>query len=246
MSEELVVVLAATAIAYFVKSITGMGGPLLAIPIIAASTSVEHAVVVVAFANLVTNGYLIWQYRSSAHSIRWLLVPLLVTGTVGTVVGTWLLTELDDRILSLVLAVVVVAYIVRYLTSPDVALPVDAGRRLAVPVGLAGGLMTGATGTGGPLYATLLHALRLERGPFVLIMSLLFQILGVIQIGVLISLGSFTEERIQQGLLALVPLVVVMPLGVLLSRRLRQRSFELAVLALLAFSAIRLVMNAVS
>lgn len=243
MTEELVVVLVATAIAYFIKSITGMGGPLLAIPIIAASTSVEHAVVVVSFANLVANGWLIWEHRASGSSIRWLLVPLLVTGTIGTVIGTWLLTELDDRILSIVLAIVVVGYIVRYLTSPEVALAESTGRRLAGPVGLAGGLMTGGTGTGGPLFATLLHALRLERGPFVLIMSLLFQILGLIQIGVLVSLGSFTDDRVQQGLLALIPLVLVTPLGVVLSRRLRQRYFELAVLALLAFSAVRLIMN---
>ena len=244
MTEHLVLVLVAVAIGYLVKSVTGMGGPLVAIPIIAASTSVEHAVVVVSFANLVANGYLVWEYRRAWNESRWLLVPLLAAGAVGTIVGSWLLTELDDRILSLVLALIVVAYIARYLTAPDFQLSHPAGRRLAAPVGLAGGLMTGGTGSGGPLYATFLHALRLDRPTFVFTMSLLFQIFGPIQMVVLAALGSYTQPRVVQGLAALAPLAVVMPLGVFLSRRLRQRAFELAVLALLGFSALRLVLNA--
>ena len=246
MTHELVVVLAAVSVAYLVKSIAGMGGPLLAIPIIAASTSVEHAVVVVSFANLVTNFYLVWEHRAAWSESRWLLIPLIVSGTVGTIVGSWLLTELDDRILSLVLALLVVAYIIRYLTAPDFELPRKLGRRLAAPVGLAGGLMTGGTGSGGPLYATFLHALRLDRAGFVFTISLLFAIFGPIQMVVLASLGSFTDTRVTQGLLALIPLAVVIPLGVVFSRRLRQRLFEWVVLSLLGFSAIRLLLNALS
>lgn len=243
---EVLLVLAAVAIAFLVKSVTGMGGPLLAIPIIAASTSVEHAVVVVSFANLVTNGYLVWEHRKTWNESRRLLVPLVSSGAIGTIAGSWLLTELDDRILSLVLALVVVAYIVRSVTSPDFELALGLGKRLAGPVGLIGGVMTGGTGSGGPLYATFLHALRLDRETFIFTMSLLFLIFGPIQMIVLATLGSFTQPRILQGLAALIPLTVVIPLGVVLSRRLRQRAFELAVLALLAFSAVRLLLTSLA
>lgn len=242
---EVVVVTLAVTLGYFVKGVTGMGGPLLAIPIIAATTSVEHAVVVVSLANLASNGYLVWEHRKAAAGIRWFLVPLIVTGTVGTIIGSWLLTELDDRILSLVLAAVITVYILRFLTTPQVALSAGLGRRLAAPVGLAGGLMTGGTGTGGPLFATYLHALRLSRAGFVFTMSLLFQIFGPIQIVVLASLGSFTRERTIQALLAIVPVLVAAPLGAVLARRLPHKWFERAVLVLLALSAIRLVTDAV-
>lgn len=245
MTVELAVVLIAVTLGYFVKGVTGMGGPLLSIPIIAVTTSVEHAVVVVSFANLVANGYLIWEHRSSARGHAWLLVPLIATGAAGTVFGSWLLTELDDRILSFVLAAVIAAYILRFLTRPDFELNRRVGRRLAIPVGLAGGVLTGGTGSGGPLYATFLHALRIDKAAFVFTMSLLFQIFGPIQIGVLVSLGSFTPDRTRQALIAIIPVVVAAPLGAALSRRLPQRVFELAVLALLALAALRLVMTAV-
>lgn len=219
-----------------------MGGPLLAIPLIAPVTSVEHAVVVVSFANVLANGWLLWENRASARGLRWLLMPLLVAGTVGTVFGSWLLTELDDRILSWVLAGVVVTYIVRFLTRPQFRLQDTAGRLLAGPVGLTGGILSGGTGIGGPLFATYLHALRLERTVFVFTISLIFQILGPIQMTVLASLGSYTEIRVHQALFALLPVVVVLPFGMLLARRLPQKVFEYAVLALLSLSAVRLVM----
>jgi uncharacterized protein len=241
---EVVLVTVAVTLGYFVKGVTGMGGPLVAIPIIATSTSVEHAVVVVSMANLVANGFLVWEHRTAAAGIRWFLVPLVVAGTVGTVAGSWLLTELDDRVLSLALAAVISAYIIRFLTTADVHLSAGLGRRLAAPVGLAGGLMTGGTGTGGPLYATYLHALRLPRAAFVFTISLLFLIFGPIQMVVLASLGSFTQERTLQAVVAIVPALVAAPVGAVLARRLPQRWFQRAVLAILALSAIRLVVDA--
>lgn len=240
MSSELVVILA-ISVAYFVKSVTGMGGPLLAIPIIAASTSVEYAVVVVSFANLLTNGYLVWEHRSAASRVKWIVIPLVVTGGISTVLGSWLLTEIDDQILSYVLAAVVFVYIVRFLVKPDFELSPVAGRRLVAPVGFAGGLLTGGTGSGGPVFATYLHALRLDRRGFIFSMSVLFQILNPIQMVVLFSLGSFTAARVELGVWALLPLLIVVPLGTVVSRRLPQRVFEMAVLVLLAFSAFRLV-----
>lgn len=235
-------ILAAVAVGFLVKGVVGMGGPLLAIPLIAPVTSVEHAVVVVSFVNVLANGWLVWEHRRSARGLRWLLMPLLVAGTAGTVFGTWLLTELDDRILSWVLAAVITAYIVRFLTRPRFRLRESLGRRLAAPVGLAGGVLTGGTGSGGPLYATYLHALRLDRSVFIFTISLIFQILGPIQMVVLASLGSYTEVRVQQALLAILPLLVVFPLGVVVSRRMPQKVFEYVVLALLGVSAVRLVM----
>lgn len=235
-------VLAAVAVGFLVKGIAGMGGPLLAIPLIASVTSVEHAVVVVSFANLLANAWLVWEHRTSARGMGWLLLPLLVTGTAGTVFGSWLLTEMDDRILSWVLAGIIAAYIARFITRPQFRLEETLGRRLAAPVGLVGGVLTGGTGSGGPLYATYLHALRLDRSVFIFTISLIFQILGPIQMVVLASLGSYTGPRVQQALLALLPLLVVFPLGVALSRRLPQKVFEYAVLGLLAVAAVRLVM----
>lgn len=223
-----------------------MGGPLLAVPFIASITSVEHAVVVLALGNLVSNGWLLWEHRAGASGTGFVMIPFLAVGTAATIAGTWLLTEVDDRILSVVIALVIVAYIWRFLADPDFGLRHDTARRTAAPMGLVGGGLLGATGTAGPLIATYLHSIRLGRSSFVYMMCLTFQVFGLIQLVTLVVLGAFTPERTSQGLWAILPVLVMTALGIAIGRRLNQRAFEFVVLALLAFAAVRLMLSALS
>jgi hypothetical protein len=241
---ELALVLAAITLAYFIKGIVGMGGPLLAIPFIASVTDVQHAVVVLSLANLVSNGWLLWEHRAGAAGTGPVMIPFLTVGTAATVAGTWLLTEIDDRFLSLVVALVIVAYVARVLTDSDFALDPERSRRWAAPVGLVGGVLLGATGTGGPLIATYLHSVFGSRAAFVLSMSLTFQVFGLIQIVTLVGLGAFTADRTVQALWAILPVVAMTPVGIWLGRRVRQPLFQKLVLALLAFAAVRLIITA--
>ena len=244
MTGEFGIILLAIAVAYLVKGVAGMGGPLLAVPVIASVTSVEHAVVVLSLANMASNGWLLWEHRSGARGTGFVLIPFLVVGTVATVAGTWLLTELDDRILSVVIAVVIVGYIWRYLANPNFGLQHDTARRIAPPMGLVGGGLLGATGTAGPLIATYLHSLRMSRSSLVYMMTITFQIFGLIQLATLVFLGEFTPERTTQALWAIVPVGIVTFLGIRLGRRLDQKAFEYVVLGLLGFAAVRLVISA--
>ncbi len=244
MSTETVLVVLVIAVAYSVKGVAGMGGPLLAVPVIASITSVEHAVVVLSLGNLVANGTLLWEHRAGAKGTGFVMIPFLVVGTAATIAGTWLLTEVDDRILSVVIALVIVGYIWRYLADPHFSLQRDTARWMAAPMGLVGGGLLGATGTAGPLIATYLHAVRLGRSSFVHMMSLTFQVFGLIQLVTLIVLGAFTPERTEQALWAIIPITVMTAVGIRIGRRLNQRAFELVVLALLGFAAGRLVLSA--
>ncbi len=244
MSTETVLVILVIAVAYSIKGVAGMGGPLLAVPVIASITSVEHAVVVLSLGNLVANGSLLWEHRGGAKGTGFVMIPFLLVGTAATIAGTWLLTEVDDRILSVVIALVIVGYIWRYLADPHFSLERETARRMAAPMGLIGGGLLGATGTAGPLIATYLHAIRLGRSSFVHMMSLTFQVFGVIQLVTLIVLGAFTPERTEQALWAIVPITVMTAVGIRIGRRLDQRAFELVVLALLGFAAVRLVLSA--
>jgi uncharacterized membrane protein YfcA len=111
-------------------------------------------------------------------------------------------------------------------------------------MGLVGGGLLGATGTAGPLIATYLHSIRLGRSSFVHMMSLTFQVFGLIQLVTLVILGAFTPERTEQALWAIVPVTVMTAIGIRIGRRLNQRAFEFVVLALLAFASVRLVLSA--
>jgi uncharacterized membrane protein YfcA len=244
VTTEFLLVLLVIAVAYTVKGVAGMGGPLLAIPFIAAITNVEYAVVVLSLANMVSNGWLLWEHRSGAKGTGFVMIPFLVAGTVATIVGTWVLTEFDDRVLSVVIAIVIAAYIWRYLADPQFRLEKDTARRLAAPMGMVGGGLLGATGTAGPLIATYIHSIRMSRPSYIHMMSLTFSVFGIIQLVTLVVLGAFTPERTTQALWAIVPVALMTLIGIRIGRLINQRTFELVVLALLGFAAIRLLWSA--
>ena len=118
------------------------------------------------------------------------------------------------------------------------------GQALAIPVGAGGGLMHGALGASGTVFGSFYHSLRLPRDEFVFALTITFLWFGTLQIGTLAQLGSFGRERVIQSLIAVIPVFVVTPLGERLSRSLNAEVFGRVVLALLATSAVALIVGA--
>jgi uncharacterized membrane protein YfcA len=228
----------------FVKGVTGSGLPMIGIPFMAPFLGVEHAVVVMAIPTTVANAWIVGETRKAASGARHLL-PLLIMGAAGTVVGTWILVSFDDRWLSLALAGMIIAYALLFLAKPDLHLSRRITNRANAPVGLGSGVLLGATGIAGPVLATYLHAMRMDRATYLFALTGLYGALGLIQIAALIGLGSFTLERLGQGLATLIPMVLALPLGLRVSRRISHRVFELSVLGVLLVIAIKLITDAV-
>ncbi len=243
---QIALVLVAVAIGFFAKGLTGIGGPMFAIPVTAAVTDVEFAVTVIAIPTLVANVWLLWQTRAAAGSVRRYLAPMLLAGTIGIFIGVWLLVSVDDRWLSLVLALVVIVYIVWYLTNPSFELSDQAAQRLAAPVGFVAGGMHGATGISAPVVATYTHSLNLPRTGFVFAVTVPFAVLGAVQIVSLIAVDAYDSERITAALIAIIPVLFVIPLGSRVGERLSQKTFQIVVLVVLGIAALRLLWSVFS
>jgi uncharacterized membrane protein YfcA len=239
------IILIAMIVGAFIKGATGQGLPQIAIPVMASFLGVEHAVVVMAIPGVVANGWLLWTYRSRASATRD-LPAMILTGAVGSVAGTTLLTTLDDRILSLALASVIGLYVVVFLANPNFGLSQSITRYTSPPAGLAAGLLQGSTGVSGPLLSTYLHAFRLEKETYVLSITTMFMVLSVVQTVALAVLGLYSAERLGESLLALVPIMIMLAIGTRLTQRLSTRAFDLTILALLIASGTKLVYSAVA
>lgn len=241
---EILLVLAAVVIGAFVKGVTGVGLPVLAIPILASFTSVEYAVAVIAIPAVLSNSWLMWRYRKRFAGMGPLLAPLLVAGGIGAVLGAWLLVSIDDTIMSLALAAFIVAYIGWYLWDRELRLPEDLARRISAPVGLVAGALQGATGISGPVLAAYFHSMRLTREVFIVAITTPFWLLGVVQVVAMAVFGVYSPDRIVAAAAACVPVVVILPLAMRVGDRMGGRTFQLAVLGILAVSAVRLVWSA--
>jgi uncharacterized protein len=237
---DLVVIVAAIAVGAFIKGATGGGLPQLAIPVMAVFLGVEHAVVVMALPGVVANGLLVWSHRAEAPRTRH-LPAMVAAGIVGAVVGTMLLKTLDGRVLSGVLALVIAVYIVLSLARPGFTLPAAVTRVGSAPVGLVAGGLQGATGISGPLLTTWLHGFGLPPRAYVFALSSLFFVFSSVQALTLAGIGLYTPSRLLESLLALLPILLALPLGVRAARRLSPRTFQRVVLVLLAASVVSLV-----
>ncbi len=241
---ELILVGVASALAMLAKSATGLGYPLIAIPILAPLTGIETAVAVVTLPNAAANVLVGWRTRSARSETRDLLV-LSATSALGIVPGTFILVSAPERPLLIVLAVSVLLFVVRSLWFGDVRVSEDFGRRASPAVGLATGLMQGAVGVSGPIIGSWLYAYRLPREAYVFGLSALFLVSGIAQIASLASIGAYTSDRLIAAAVGFGPVLAVLPVGEHLRARLSGSQFDRAVLGLLAAAGVTLVVRAV-
>ena len=241
---ELIVIAACLAAGGILKGATGAGAPILAIPALATVFDVRFAVVVMVVPNLLTNLWQAWRFRDALAPGGFALV-FAAAGAVGVTLGTFILAILSQDSLSVIVSCSVLGYVVFRLTHPDWHLPASLGRRLAVPAGFTGGLLQGASGISAPVSISFLNALGLDRRTFIATISVFFAMMSVCQIPALAWFGLVTGHSIALSLLAVLPIVLFMPVGSVIARRLSKQAFDRIILLLLVGLAAKLLIDAV-
>ncbi|MFQ5347785.1 MAG: TSUP family transporter [Rhodothalassiaceae bacterium] len=217
------------------KGITGVGLPVLAIPVLANVFGVERAVVVLVLPGLISNLWLIRVHRREAPLAR-RLAPFLLFGVAGGVIGTWLLSAASPALLNRLLALWLGLYLLLLLARPQFRIP--GAERLSPLFGLVAGITQGATGISAPIIAPFLTSLGLVKQQFVFAIALAFTLLAIGQMSAILHYGLLTPQRLVEGLVALVPVMLFLPLGARLGRRISPRGFaRLLIVVLIAMEA---------
>ncbi len=235
---ELTIVLAAVVIGSIAKAVTGMGLPLIAIPIASLFVDLDDAVVTIAFANVLANGILAYRERGSLGQTRDL--PMLATaGVVGAVVGVIAFVNLPEEPLVVLLIASIAGYVIVFFAKPDFRVGPERSHRLAPAVGAVAGISQGAIGISGPIVGSWIHSYRLPRGAHIVSVTMLFLISGATQFVALVLSGELAG-RVGPSLLACIPVLVSIPIGERLRDRASARGFDLAVIGVLIVSIVAL------
>lgn len=240
---EIAVVLGASLLGAFVKSVTGLGYPVIAVPIIALVLGIEDAVVIVAIPSVTLNAAMCLATREGRHEARD-LGRLAGFGFVGAFFGTFLLVNVPEEPLLLGLAATIALFVGQYLRAPNLRIDPEASRRWAPPVGVLAGVSQGAVGVSGPIVAMWLHGYRLPAQAYVFSVTAIFGVSGAVQLSLLASAGEITGRRLSVSLLAFVPVLAMLPIGRRVRDRLAGPGFERAVLGVLVLSGAGLVLQA--
>ena len=241
---SIIIMTVALAAGAVVKGATGMGLPLVALPVLTAAFGLQYAVGLMTIPLIVTNAWQTWRFRDERRSDRLAFMPwFLIGGAVGIGIGTWALTTLPERVLVLALGLLLLAYVVLRLFTPHWSLGPTLARRLGPLAGIGGGTLQGATGISAPVGVTFIHAMNLERQAHVFAVSAMFLTFSVVQLPSLWLAGVMRMEWMVQGLLALVPILLFMPLGQWVSGKLSRTAFDRMILIFLGVIGLKMVLG---
>ena len=240
MDWRLIVAVLAMILGGVTKSLTGLGVPVIAIPILTALYgSLTDVIVVTILSTVLSDIYFIVRERQHWREAPY-LIPLLVFGVLGIVLGAQILVAINDVYLSGALGVVLTVFVI---TSWMGTLPTfsDKTTKRASPViGFLGGALQGSTGASGPVVTMYLFNAPISKGGFLFAVNFVFFVLDITQFGALAQLGLYTTGRAQLAVLAVIPLAIGMIGGVWLSRRVDAAVFRKGVLVVLALTALTL------
>lgn len=240
----LAIIFAAVGAGAIAKGATGMGMPLIAIPFLAATFGLQHAVAVMLLPILTSNASQLYRFRHARADARLgFLPPMLALCAVGVVGGTWFLTATPERGLAATLGILLLSYLALRLLNPHFAVSGEAARRWSMPVGLGTGLLHGATGISAPIGVTFIHAMRFGRDAHIYAVSAMFMVLATVQAPSLWIAGILRSEWLLQGLFALIPTFLFMPVGQWLSGKLSPAAFDRMTLIFLGVIGLKLLLG---
>ena len=243
--ESLVIIFVALAIGAFAKVMTGLGLPPTSIAILAVFFGVEHAIVVTTIPVAFSNIQIVWIARERFKDMPQIWPPLLA-GALGVGLGTWVLATLDEHKLTIILTVWIAFYLLTVLFNLKIEPEGKAARVFSPVIAGGAGICQGAMGMSGPFIATWAHAMGFVKETYVFATSLLFMSISVTHVlGVGVA-GLYDQERIVQGLLAILPVMIFIPLGMRLTRRISPRIFSLLIVGIIGLMEVRLIWGLVT
>jgi len=235
------VALSATFLAAgWVKGVTGMGLPTVAMGVLGAWLSPVVAASLLVIPSFVTN---LWQMLAGPAAPRlWRrLWPMMAGIVLGTTLGAGLLVRADAAWSAAALGTALIAYACCALAMPRLSIAPRAERWLSPVAGALTGGITGATGVFVIPAVPFLQSLNLEKDELVQALGLSFTVSTLAMAAGLLSHGALRMGQLGLSAYAILPALAGMWLGQCVRHRIAPKTFRLCFLLFLLLLGIELV-----
>jgi uncharacterized protein len=226
-----------------VKGVTGVGLPLVLVPLATQFVQVPVAVALVSVSMVVTNVVQSLEGGHTGKAVRHLL-PILIPLVMGSMLGTHLLISIDQRRLRLIVGIAFLFLAMLLLCLPRVRISPHTARWSAPFVGLGAGVLGGMSAIFGPPMIAYLVSSGVDPDTFVKHMAILACTAAVTMIVVLGASGAMSGGDFAMSVLAVIPIQLGMPLGRWLRARISRNLFRILVLVVLAASGLDMLRKA--
>ena len=229
-----------------IKGTLGVGTPLLTVPLMALVLPAQSAVTLMAMPVVVAN---LWQ-ATKAPDIKSVIRrfwPAAVALLCGTMIGTQILTVLDERLLLILVGVCVIAFTLLQIS----AFKLQLGPRWILPGGIifgtASGIIGGISSMFGPMLIVYMMSLKdLGKDDFVSAISFLYVCAVVPWTISLFTVGLLRGPLLWGSVAAVIPVTIGMVLGQHLRTKISENRFQHLMLLILLISGSSMLWRAAS
>jgi uncharacterized membrane protein YfcA len=232
----------AVLLASLVAGLTGFGFAIVAVPLLLILMPPKVVVPVVQLLSVALQIAVLVEARGGIDLRRtW---PLLLAGMAGVPLGTYLLLVLDAQTLRILVGVVVVATCLAMLAGWRWRIRNE--KLASVPVGLAGGALSGSTGIPGPPVILFFTNQGMAKQAFRANLVMFFTCIGLVAVLSLLVGGLVTEEVLTRWAGLLPAVAAGTWVGVRLARRTNQARFRQITLGVLILTGVAAIASGLS
>jgi len=217
----------------FIKGAIGFGFPSLATPLLSLVVDVKTAVVVLILPNIVMDGIQFARRGAPLATVR-RFGTLLLSGGVGIVLGTRVLTLLSPRTATLILGVFVLIFVALSVTGLAPKIPPHWEPWLSPPAGFAAGVIGGVTNSPATALVLYFHGIGLAKHDFISSIAFTFFFYKLVQLGAVTWYGLLPWSLLGVSVALTAVALAGFAVGLRVQDRLDQRSFNRVVLVFLA------------
>ncbi|TVZ28439.1 hypothetical protein JM83_3569 [Gillisia sp. Hel_I_86] len=223
---------------FFVQTVIGFAGSLIALPILLLSAALPDAIAYISIFYIFSSFFLInKEWKNIDFSI---LSRLAIPTITGVVIGILVLAFTNPILLKKALGIFIILYVM-YVSL--IKADFQAGRKLVMSLGVLGGFFSGVFSTGGPLYVISVKNMAMDVKTFRATMIGIMGLITLVRIPMLSVSGILTLAHWKVALIIFPVFLLAQYMGKLVYSKINEFYFKKVLLVLLFFSGIVLVIN---
>ncbi|WP_424492967.1 TSUP family transporter [Salinimicrobium sp. GXAS 041] len=221
---------------FFVQTLVGFAGSLVALPILLIAIKLPDAIAYVSIFYLFSSSYLVKKEWKNIN--KNVILKLTFASVIGVVLGIVVLTCSKPVVLQKALGVFILLYIVYALRGQK---EINTNKTVNWVLGALGGFFSGVFSTGGPLYVISIKNTVEEIKVFRATMIGVLALVTIVRVPALALSGTLTFQHVKTSLMILPIFILAQYLGTLLFPKINEVLFKRLLLVLLFFSGIGLI-----
>ena len=233
-------VIVATAIffGFFVQTVVGFAGSLIALPILLLSVTLPDAIAYISIFYIFSSIFLInKEWNNIDFSI---LSRLAIPTIIGVVIGILVLAFTNPILLKKALGIFIILYVIYVVL---IKADFQVGRKFVTILGVLGGFFSGVFSTGGPLYVISVKNMAIDVKTFRATMIGIMGLITLVRIPMLSISGILTLTHLKVALIIFPIFLLAQYIGKWVYSKIDEFYFKKVLLVLLLFSGFVLIVN---